>query len=128
MPMVRLDTTDEWSHDEVIAAGEVIYEVLMDVFSVPENDKFQIINRHPVGNLNIAPQFHGNTYTDKILIIQIYLNSGRSVDLKKQFYKELTHRLVSELGCRADDVFINMVEVTKENWSFGQGLAQLVEE
>ncbi len=128
MPMVRLDTTDEWSHDEVIAAGEVIYEVLMDVFSVPENDKFQIINRHPVGNLNIAPQFHGNTYTDKILIIQIYLNSGRSVDLKKQFYKELTHRLVSELGCRADDVFINLVEVTKENWSFGQGLAQLVEE
>ena len=128
MPMVRLDTTDEWSHDEVIAAGEVIYEVLMDVFSVPKNDKFQIINRHPVGNLNIAPQFHGNTYTDKILIIQIYLNSGRSVDLKKQFYKELTHRLVSELGCRADDVFINMVEVTKENWSFGQGLAQLVEE
>jgi len=128
MPMVRLDTTDEWSHDDVIAAGEVIYEVLMDVFSVPENDKFQIINRHPVGNLNIAPQFHGNTYTDKILIIQIYLNSGRSVDLKKQFYKELTHRLVSELGCRADDVFINMVEVTKENWSFGQGLAQLVEE
>jgi len=128
MPMVRLDTTDEWSHDDVIAAGEVIYEVLMDVFSVPENDKFQIINRHPVGNLNIAPQFHGNTYTDKILIIQIYLNSGRSVDLKKQFYKELTHRLVSELGCRADDVFINLVEVTKENWSFGQGLAQLVEE
>ena len=128
MPMVRLDTTDEWSHDEVIAAGEVIYEVLMDVFSVPKNDKFQIINRHPVGNLNIAPQFHGNTYTDKILIIQIYLNSGRSVDLKKQLYKELTHRLVSELGCRADDVFINLVEVTKENWSFGQGLAQLVEE
>ena len=128
MPMVRLDTTDEWSHDEVIAAGEVIYEVLMDVFSVPENDKFQIINRHPVGNLNIAPQFHGNTYTDKILIIQIYLNSGRSVDHKKQLYKELTHRLVSELGCRADDVFINLVEVTKENWSFGQGLAQLVEE
>jgi len=36
--------------------------------------------------------------------------------------------LVSEVGCRADDVFINLVEVTKENWSFGQGLAQLVEE
>lgn len=128
MPMVRLDTADEWAHDEVLAAGEVIYEVLMDVFSVPENDKFQIVNRHPVKNLNIAPHFHGNTYSNKILIIQIFLNSGRSVDLKKQFYIELTRRLVSEVGCRADDVFINLVEVTKENWSFGQGLAQLVEE
>jgi len=128
MPMVRLDTTDKWEHDEVIAAGDVIYEVLMDVFSVPENDKFQIVNRHPGENLNIAPHFHGNTYSNKILIIQIFLNSGRSVDLKKRFYKELTRRLVSEVGCRADDVFINLVEVTKENWSFGQGLAQLVEE
>lgn len=128
MPMVRLDTTDEWEHDEVIAAGDVIYEVLMDVFSVPENDKFQIVNRHPGENLNIAPHFHGNTYSKKILIIQIFLNSGRSVDLKKRFYKELTRRLVSEVDCRADDVFINLVEVTKENWSFGQGLAQLVEE
>jgi len=128
MPMVRLDTTDEWAHDELLAAGEVIYEVLVDVFSVPENDKFQIVNRHPVKNLNVAPHFHGNTYSNKILVIQIFLNSGRSVDLKKRFYKELTRRLVSEVGCRADDVFINLVEVTKENWSFGQGLAQLVEE
>ena len=44
MPMVRVDTTDEWTQKDVLAAGEVIYEVLMDVFSVPENDKFQIIN------------------------------------------------------------------------------------
>jgi len=127
MPMVRIDTTDEWTQEEVLRAGEVIYQVLMDVFSVPENDKFQIINRHPKGGLNVAPNFHGNTYSDKILIIQIFLNKGRAVELKKQFYRSLMTRLVETVDCRSDDVVINLVEVTKENWSFGQGLAQLAD-
>lgn len=127
MPMVRIDTTDEWTQEEVLRAGDVIYQVLMDVFSVPENDKFQIINRHPKGGLNFAPNFHGNTYSEKILIIQIFLNKGRTVELKKQFYRSLMTRLVETVDCRADDVVINLVEVTKENWSFGQGLAQLAD-
>ena len=127
MPMVRIDTTDEWTQEEVLRAGEVIYQVLMDVFSVPENDKFQIINRHPKGGLNVAPNFHGTTYSEKILIIQIFLNKGRTVELKKQFYRSLMTRLAETVDCRADDVVINLVEVTKENWSFGQGLAQLAD-
>jgi len=127
MPMVRIDTTDEWTQEEVLRAGEVIYQVLMDVFSVPENDKFQIINRHPKGGLNVAPNFHGNMYSEKILIIQVFLNKGRTVELKKQFYQSLMTRLVETVNCRADDVVINLVEVTKENWSFGQGLAQLAD-
>ena len=127
MPMVRIDTTDEWTQEEVFRAGEVIYQVLMDVFSVPENDKFQIINRHPKGGLKVAPNFHGTTYSEKILIIQIFLNKGRTVELKKQFYRSLMTRLVETVDCRADDVVINLVEVTKENWSFGQGLAQLAD-
>jgi phenylpyruvate tautomerase PptA (4-oxalocrotonate tautomerase family) len=127
MPMVRVDTTDEWTQKDVLAAGEVIYEVLMDVFSVPENDKFQIINRHPKVGLNVAPNFHGNEYSEKLLIIQIFLNQGRSIELKKQFYHSLMSRLVDVVGCRPDDVMINLVEVTKENWSFGHGLAQLAD-
>jgi len=127
MPMVRIDTTDEWTQEEVLRAGEVIYQVLMDVFSVPENDKFQIVNRHPKEALNVAPNFHGNTYSERILIIQIFLNKGRTVELKKQFYRSLMTRLVETVDCRADDVVINLVEVTKENWSFGQGLAQLAD-
>jgi len=127
MPMVRIDTTDEWTQKDVLLAGEIIYEVLLEVFSVPENDKFQIINRHPKENLNIAPHFHGNEYSDKVLIIQIFLNQGRTVELKKKFYKELMSRLVASLACRPDDIFVNLVEVTKDNWSFGNGLAQLAE-
>ena len=127
MPMVSIDMTDEWTQASALDAGEVIYETLMDIFDVPENDKFQIINRHPEGTMNVAPNFHGNKYSSKIILIQIFLNQGRTVELKKQFYRSLMTRLSERVGCRPDDVVINLVEVSKENWSFGNGLAQLAE-
>lgn len=52
---------------------------------------------------------------------------GRTVELKKAFYKALAERLHQELGVRLEDVFINLVEVKKENWSFGNGIAQYAE-
>ena len=62
--------------------------------------------------------------TDGIILIQITLNEGRTTELKKTFYKTLAERLNQELGVRMEDVWINLVEVKKENWSFGNGIAQ----
>jgi 4-oxalocrotonate tautomerase len=36
----------------------------------------------------------------------------------------ITERLAVGLSLRPEDVFINLVEVRRENWSFGNGLAQ----
>jgi hypothetical protein len=36
----------------------------------------------------------------------------------------VAERLQRELGVRTEDVFVNLVEVKKENWSFGKGVAQ----
>jgi phenylpyruvate tautomerase PptA (4-oxalocrotonate tautomerase family) len=62
--------------------------------------------------------------TDGIIFIQITLNEGRAVELKKSFYKTLAERLNKELNVRMEDVFVSLVEVKKENWSFGNGIAQ----
>jgi hypothetical protein len=43
--------------------------------------------------------------------------------------KHFTGKLPSihaQLGIRKEDVFINLVETAKENWSFGNGIAQYV--
>jgi 4-oxalocrotonate tautomerase len=64
--------------------------------------------------------------TDDCIFFQITLNAGRSVELEQSFYKELTDRLHQGVKLRREDVFINLVEVPKENWSYGNGLAQYV--
>ena len=59
-----------------------------------------------------------------MIFIQITLNEGRAVELKKAFYKTVAENLHQELGVRMEDVFISLIEVKKENWSFGNGVAQ----
>jgi 4-oxalocrotonate tautomerase len=99
---------------------------MRDVINVPENDKFQVITEHAPDELNISTGYLGQRYSDDIILIQITLSIGRSVELKKAFYKRIVDDMHTQLQVRADDVVINLVEVAKENWSFGGGIAQYV--
>ena len=42
----------------------------------------------------------------------------------QSLYKAIADGLHSAVGLRREDIFINLVEVKKENWSFGNGEAQ----
>jgi phenylpyruvate tautomerase PptA (4-oxalocrotonate tautomerase family) len=107
--------------------GEIVYQTMMVTLNVPAKDNFQIIAEHDENSLIYNPEYLNVQRTDGIIIIQITLNEGRSVEMKKAFYKQLAERLHSELDIRMEDVFINLVEVKKENWSFGNGIAQYAE-
>ena len=99
---------------------------MVDVINVPDNDKFQVITEHAPELLNVAESYMGNRYSNDVILIQITLSSGRSIDLKKTFYKRIVDDLHDQLKIRREDVVINLVEVAKENWSFGGGIAQYV--
>ena len=53
-----------------------------------------------------------------------YFNEGCSTEQKRLLYKTIAEGLNREAGVRPEDVFINLVEVKRENWSFGSGVAQ----
>ena len=58
------------------------------------------------------------------MIIQITANNTRNREQKQALYRRIVELLGEEPGIRPEDVFINLVEVLPENWSFGNGLAQ----
>jgi 4-oxalocrotonate tautomerase len=126
MPLVRIDLMRGKSAQYRKTLGEIVYEAMLDVINVPKDDKFQIITEHNPEELNFADAYLGNNYSKDIIFIQITLSSGRSIEQKKAFYKRIVDDIQSKLNGRPDDVFINLVEVTKENWSFGHGIAQYV--
>jgi phenylpyruvate tautomerase PptA (4-oxalocrotonate tautomerase family) len=127
MPLVRIDLIEGKSAEFRRTLGEIIYRAMRETINVPENDKFQIFNEHPADDLNIASNYLGNTYSKDILIIQITMNAGRTVEMKKAFFKRIADDIHAQLKLRKDDVFINLVECVKENWSFGGGIAQYAE-
>lgn len=124
MPFVRIDLKRGKSAEYRKTLGEIVYKAMRELINVPENDKFQVITEHDRGDLNYADNYLGNNYSDDLILIQITLNAGRTVEMKKAFYKRIVDDFQSQLRGRPDDIFINLVEVAKENWSFGNGIAQ----
>ena len=124
MPLVRIDLNKSYNAENSKKIGEIIYRAMEQEISVPKDDKFQIITKHDDTELNIPESYLGIKYTNKIVIIKITLNSGRSTELKQKLYKRIAEDLNKELDIRKEDVFISLVEVAKENWSFGNGEAQ----
>lgn len=100
---------------------------MIDVLKVPKNDRFQVIAEHPACSLIADENYLGVKRTKDCIFIHITLNAGRAVEQKKAFYRAVAHGVHSRLGVRIEDVFINLVEVPKENWSFGNGDAQYAE-
>jgi len=124
MPLVRIDLARGKPSDYRRAVGEVVYDAMRTTLNVPEDDRFQIINEHPAENLSIDPGYLGIARTADCILIQITLNDGRTVEQKKAFYKAVADGLQQRVKLRREDVFISLVEVRKENWSFGNGEAQ----
>ena len=124
MPLVRIDLPAGQSPDTVKMVGDIVYETMRAQLNVPENDRFMVIHEHTAESLILDPTYLGVNRSKNALIIQITLNEGRSLDVKKAFYHAVADGLHDRLGMRIEDVFINLVEVKKENWSFGNGLAQ----
>lgn len=124
MPLVRIDMLKGKTPEQRRIIADVIYDAMISTLDVPQNDRFQIISEHQSGELLIDPTYLGIQRSADAIIIQITLNEGRSVDLKRAFYKAVADGLRDRAHMRTEDVFIGLVEVKKENWSFGNGLAQ----
>jgi 4-oxalocrotonate tautomerase len=124
MPLVRIDLLEGKDAAYRSAIGDVVYEAMRKTLDVPENDRFQIIAERSAADFIIDRTYMGIERTDDCIVIQITLNEGRDVVKKRAFYKAVVEGLHERLKLRREDVFINLVEVKKENWSFGHGEAQ----
>jgi phenylpyruvate tautomerase PptA (4-oxalocrotonate tautomerase family) len=124
MPLVRIDLPRGKSLEYRKTVGDVVYEAMTQTINVPANDRFQIITEHAPESLIIDPTYLGVERGPECMFIQVVLNEGRTTELKKAFYRAVVDGLHRRLGLRKQDVFIALVEVKKENWSFGNGEAQ----
>jgi phenylpyruvate tautomerase PptA (4-oxalocrotonate tautomerase family) len=123
VPLVRIALRKGRPADFGRRVGEVVYRAMVETIAVPANDHFQVISEHDGNGLVYDPGYFGITRTDGMVFIQITLSEGRTLEQKRALYRVIAANLHAELGVRPEDVFINLIEVKKENWSFGNGVA-----
>ncbi|MFL5024719.1 MAG: tautomerase family protein [Microvirga sp.] len=124
MPLIRISLRQGKSSAYRKALADGIYLALRETFNVPEDDLFVTISEHEDDNFFYGANYLGIERSGDLVIIQITVSNTRTVDQKKALFKRIAERLRSEPGLRPEDVFINLIEVEKENWSFGHGIAQ----
>jgi 4-oxalocrotonate tautomerase len=101
-----------------------LYQAMRETFDVPDEDRFIAITEHDQDTSWFSPNYLGIDRSDNFVMIQITVSNTRTAEKKKALYRRIVELLATSPGVRPEDVLINLVEVTKENWSFGKGEAQ----
>jgi 4-oxalocrotonate tautomerase len=122
MPLVRISHTSGPDRPSPETLSRGVHDAMVETFDVPQDDLFQVVTEHAVG-LNVTPSFLGIRHGTAPVIVQITCSEGRSIEKKKALFARIADHLEAAGVARAD-VIVNLIETKRENWTFGEGLAQ----
>ena len=126
MPFVRITLAQGRSLEDRRAMAESVQQALVETAGVPEKDFFCAVHEVPPEDFRFDPTYLEIPRSKELIFVQIVLNAGRTVEVKRALYARIAEKVGQRPGIRHEDVMINLVEVPRENWSFGNGEAQYV--
>ncbi len=126
MPLVRIDLRRGKSAAYKKAISDGIYRALREIFTVPENDRFMVLTNRGDEDFIYEPSYLGIEHGPDFVMLQITVTNTRTVEQKQALYARIVELLGKNPGIRPQDVMIDLIDVGKENWSFGNGIAQYV--
>ena len=126
MPLMRISLRPGKPAEYRRAIADNVYAALRETFNVPENDFFAIVTEHLPEDFIYDRHYFNIERSDEFVLIQLTVSNTRGVGEKQKLYRRIVELLAERPGLRPQDVFINLVEVLPENWSFGNGIAQYV--
>lgn len=128
MPFIRVSYMEQqYEVGQLERISKVIMNNLIQHFHVPEDDFFQVFHAHKAGEFFYSPNYLNIERSHGLLYIQITLKSGRTTEQKTSFYQALADQLARTMPMRIEDVFIVLVDTEFEDWSFGNGIAQMLQ-
>ena len=123
MPLVRVSLVKGKPEAYRRKVGDAVHRALVETIGVPALDRFQLITEHEPGDIVYDSNYLGIARSSDIVIIQVTLSAGRTLEQKRALYRRIASNLGTAVGLRPEDAWVNLVETAKENWSFGNGLA-----
>jgi len=124
MPLVRIDLREGTAPEYRKAIADGVHQAMIDAIAIPPKDRFQVISEYQSGDLIYDADYLDVKRSDKVVFVQITLSYGRKPGQKRALFKRMAELLAKSPGVRPEDLLVNLVEVSWENWSFGNGEAQ----
>ena len=125
MPLIRIDVIEgQHSDADLAAVSAAVHRGIVEVFGVPERDRFQVITEHRPGRLIYNESYLGIERTDRVVMVQVFFSTGRTDDQKKAVYALVAKTIAERTTIRVEDIMLSLIENTRSDWSFGNGVAQ----
>ena len=121
MPFARIDLAQGKTPEYRATVGDVVYEGIVGILKAPEGDRFMVIGEHAPENFVYDPNFLDIKRSPDLVYIQVTSTVGNTKEQKLAFFRQMADELNRRLGVRREDVFISLVFVNREDWSFGNG-------
>ncbi len=126
MPLQRIDLSTLRGPEVRSRIAEAVHRALVEAIAVPVDDRFQVVTAHPPGELVFAPSYLSIPHQDPVLV-QVTLSRGRTTEQKQALYRRMAE-LIEAAGVPPNELVVSLVEAGREDWSFGNGIAQYVPE
>ena len=125
MPLLQFHVFEGRSDQELAALLDATHRVVLDVFRVPQRDRYQIVHEHKPSHVRLEDTGLGIERSDKFVLLQI-TTQRHPTEQKTAFYDKLCAELERSCGVKPTDVMVSIVENTLADWSFGLGRAQFL--
>lgn len=126
MPFVQIHLQKGKNGPWLKKMSTVIHTAMTEMIDVPHDDYFQVVHQHEKGEFFYDPSYLQVERSDELMFIRFTLKNSRTTHQKQAFYQHLADRLHEKLGVRKEDVFIVLSGNAAEDWSFGNGEAQMI--
>ncbi|EJK79743.1 tautomerase family protein [Rhizobium rhizogenes] len=128
MPFTNISLLRGKSPEYLKALSDNFHRAMVETFDVPPTDRFQAIHQLEPNELIFDRTYLGGPRSDDYVFFHITIGKPRSTEVKKAFYRRLVTLLADAPGVRPEDIMINIITTTREDWSFADGIAQMIEQ
>ncbi|RXH58883.1 tautomerase family protein [Granulicella sibirica] len=121
MPFARIDLAQGKTTEYRATVADIVYGGIVGVLKAPDGDRFMVVGEHSPENLVFDPNFLNIKRSPDLIFIQVTSTVGNTKEQKQAFFRQMADELNRRLGVRREDVFVSLVFVDRDDWSFGNG-------
>ena len=116
-----------FTREQKRALADALNQSLVQALGIPPGDRFIVLSEHGEDELFLDPTFMDMQRGPDAMIITVMLGAHRPLEQKRSLVKTLNRLVVAALDISPDDIFVALVPVPNENFSFGRGELQLAD-
>ena len=93
MPLVRISLVKGKPEAYRRKVGDAVHRALVEAIGIPPLDRFQLLTEHEPGDLVYDSNYLGIARTGDLIVVQITLSAGRTLEQKRALYRRIAANL-----------------------------------